>query len=52
MLVESLVLCLAGALCGLYVARILSRYLVTFLSTQGVPIQADLSPDSNDTRWR
>lgn len=47
MLVESLILGVFGAAVGLYVSRILARYLVVFLSTQGTPIQADLGPD-----WR
>jgi putative ABC transport system permease protein len=47
MLVESLILGGAGAALGLSGSRVLSEYLISFLSTPGNTILADLSPD-----WR
>jgi len=46
-LMESLVLAAAGAMLGLYLAAVLSRGIVNFLSTQNNPIHLDLALD-----WR
>jgi predicted permease len=47
LLSESLLLAVAGAAAGVVVARGLSRFLVSFLSTKGDPLFVDLSLD-----WR
>jgi predicted permease len=47
MLSESLLLSLIGAAFGAGLAQVLSRFLLAFLSTQGVPLFMDLRPD-----WR
>jgi predicted permease len=44
---ESLLLAVLGALCGAIVAPVLSRTLISLLSTEGNPIFLDLQPD-----WR
>jgi putative ABC transport system permease protein len=47
LLVESLLLALAGAVVGAALAQILSRFLIAFLSTADNPVFLDLLPD-----WR
>src|SRR5258708_39837734 len=47
LLAESLLLTVIGAALGALMARFLSEYLVTFLSTSGNPLFVDLSAD-----WR
>jgi predicted permease len=46
LLVESIVLALAGGLCGLAVARWATGALVTFISSGRTPIVLDLAPDA------
>jgi putative ABC transport system permease protein len=47
LLIESLLLALAGAVVGVALAQVLSRLLVAFLSTTNDPVFLDLAPD-----WR
>ena len=47
LLAESLLLAMAGAVLGVFLARMLSQFLVVFLSTEGDPLFVDLAPD-----WR
>lgn len=47
LMTESLLIAIVGALCGAAIAQVLSRILVTFLSTQNTHIFLDLRPD-----WR
>ncbi|MGH9339674.1 MAG: ADOP family duplicated permease [Acidobacteriota bacterium] len=47
LLVESLLLAAGGALAGVFLARALSRFLVSFLSTKGDPLFVELAMD-----WR
>lgn len=47
LLIESLTLAFTGALAGAFVAQLLSKYLVSFLSTADNPLFMELTPD-----WR
>ena len=45
MLAESLLIATGGAVCGVVLAQLLSRFMVSFLSTGQTPIFVDLAPD-------
>jgi predicted permease len=45
LMAESLLLSACGAVLGLYLSGVLSRFLVAMLATQGDPLFLDLSPD-------
>jgi predicted permease len=47
LMTESLLLCIAGVLCGAGLAMAVTQSLITFLSGEGTPLVLDLHPD-----WR